>query len=101
MKLEVSLPERLYEETLVAAKALGLRRNKLFQTALEEFLERQRDEILTGSINRCIEKYGNDLSEEDEAWIAQGWETVRWCLEEYESDAKRGRTAPRRLSKRR
>ena len=101
MKFEVSLPERLWEETLVAAKALGLRRSKLVQTALEEFLERRRDEIATKSINRYIEKYGNDLSEEDEAWIAHGWETVRRCLEEYESDAKRGRTAPHKRSKRR
>lgn len=101
MKLNVSLSERLYEETLVAAKALGLRRNRLIQAALEEFLERRRDEIVTASINRYIEKYGNDLSEEDEAWIAHGWETVRRCLEEYESDAKRRRTPPRKQSKRR
>jgi metal-responsive CopG/Arc/MetJ family transcriptional regulator len=102
MKLSVSLPARLlYKEAGTAAKALGLSRNRLVQTALEELLERRRDEIVTGSINRYIEKYGNDLSEEEEVWIAQGQETVRQFLEEYESSTKRGRTAPRRQSKRR
>jgi hypothetical protein len=76
MKLSVSLSERLCKEAGAAAKALGVSRNKLVQTALKEFLERRRDEILTRSIDQCIEKYGSDLSEEDEAWIAQGQETA-------------------------
>ena len=101
MKHSVSLSEPLCKEAGAAAKALGMSRNKLVQTALKEFLERRRDEILTKSIDRYIEKYGNDLSEEEEAWIAQGQETARQFLEEYESSTKRGRTAPRRLSKRR
>ena len=101
MKLGVSLSERLCKEAGAAAKALGVSRNKLVQAALKEFLERRRDEILTKSIDRHIEKYGNDLSEEEEAWIAQGQETVRQSLEDYESSTKRGRTAPRKQSKRR
>jgi metal-responsive CopG/Arc/MetJ family transcriptional regulator len=101
MKLSVSLSELLCKDAGAAAKALGVSRNKLVQTALKEFLERRRDEILTKSINRNIEKYGNDLSEEDEAWIAQGQKTVLQFLEDYESSTKRGRTAPRRKSKRR
>ena len=101
MKLGVSLSERLCKEAGAAAKALGVSRNKLVQAALKEFLDRRRDEILTKSIDRHIEKYGSDLSEEEEAWIAQGQETVRQSLEEYESSAKRGRTAPREQSKRR
>ena len=65
-------------------------RNKLVQTALKEFLERRRDEILTNSINRNIEKYGNDLSEEDEAWIAQGQETVRQFLKRTNQSTNEG-----------
>ena len=53
MKLSVSLSERLCKDTGAVAKALGVWRNKLVQTALKEFLERRRDEILTKSINRA------------------------------------------------
>ena len=100
MKLSVSLPGRLCNEGEAVAKVLGVSRDKLVQIALKEFLERGRDEILTNSINRYIEKCGNDLSEEEEAWIAQGQETVRQFLED-ESSTKRGRTAPRRQGNRR
>ncbi len=101
MRIAVSIPDPLFKETAAAAKDLGLSRNKLIVTALEGFVQRRRDEGLTQSINRSIEKYGNDLSEEDEALIAHGQETVRRSLEEYESSTKRERTAPRRQSKRR
>jgi metal-responsive CopG/Arc/MetJ family transcriptional regulator len=100
MKLSVSVSKRLCKEAGAAAQALGVSRNKLIQTALKEFLERRRDEILTKSINRCIDKYGNDLSEEEEAWLALGQETIRQVFEEYESSTKRRRTARHRQSKR-
>jgi len=101
MRIAVSIPDLLFKEAAAAAKHLGLSRNKLIVTALKEFLERRRDELLTNSINRCIDKYGDDLSEEEEAWLALGQEPVRQVFEEYESSTKRGRTAPRRRSKRR
>jgi metal-responsive CopG/Arc/MetJ family transcriptional regulator len=66
MKTAVSIPDPLFKEAEAAAKALGLSRSKLIQAALEEFLKRRRDEEVTASINRYIEKYGADLSEEDE-----------------------------------
>lgn len=74
MKTAISLPDPLFAE--VAAKDLGVSRSKLIQTALEEFLKRRRDDALTESINRYIEKYGADLSKEDEAWLAHGYATV-------------------------
>jgi metal-responsive CopG/Arc/MetJ family transcriptional regulator len=101
MRIAISIPDPLFKEAAAAAKDLGLSRNKLIVTALEEFVQRRQDEALTQSVNRSIEKYGTDLSEEDEALIAQGQETVRRSLEEYESSTKRERTAPRRQSKRR
>jgi metal-responsive CopG/Arc/MetJ family transcriptional regulator len=42
MKLSVSLSQRLYKEAGAAAKALGVSRDKLLQTALKELLERPR-----------------------------------------------------------
>ena len=99
MRIAISIPDPLFKDAAAAAKDLGLSRNKLIVTALEEFVQRRHDEALTRSVNRSIEKYGTDLSEEDEASIAQGQETVRRSLEEYESSTKRERTAPRRQSK--
>lgn len=77
MKTAVSLPDPLFKETEAAAKALGLSRSKLIQTALEEFLKRRRDEEVTASINQYIEKYGAEVSEEDEAWLAHSREMLR------------------------
>ena len=77
MKTAISLPDKLFEEAETAAKGLGVSRSKLIQTALEEFLQRRRDEEVTASINRYIEKYGAELSEEDEAWLAHSREMLR------------------------
>ena len=44
MKTAISLPDTLFKEAEAAAKDLGLTRSKLIQTALEEFLQRRRDE---------------------------------------------------------
>jgi len=77
MKTAISLPDKLFEEAETAAKDLGVSRSKLIRTALEEFLQRRRDEDVTASINRYIEKYGAELSEEDEAWLAHNREMLR------------------------
>ena len=77
MKTAISLPDPLFEEAETAAKDLGLSRSKLIQTALEEFLKRRRDEAITESINRHLEKHGEELNEEDEAWLAHNREVLR------------------------
>ena len=77
MKTAVSIPDPLFKETEAAAKALGLSRSKLIQTALEEFLKRRRDEEVTASINRYIEKYGAELSEEDEILLEHARQMTR------------------------
>ena len=86
MKASISIPDPLFKEAEAAAKDLGLSRSKLIQTALEDFLRRRRDAEATASINRYIEKYGAELSEEDEVWIAHGQETVRRVLDELEAE---------------
>lgn len=77
MKTAISLPDPLFEEAEAAAKDLGVSRSKLIQTALEEFLKRRRDDAITESIDRYIAKYGSELSEEDEAWLAHNRELLR------------------------
>jgi predicted transcriptional regulator len=76
MKTAISLPDPLFEEAEAAAKDLGMSRSKLIQTALEEFLKRRREADLADAIDRYLAKHGNQLSAEDEAWLAQSWETV-------------------------
>ena len=98
MKIAVSFPDPLFKEADVAARALGLTRSKLIQTALEEFLQRRSDAEATASINRYIEKYGVEPSEEDEAWIAHGQTTMRRTLEELEAETPKGRRKTRRRS---
>ena len=100
MKTAIAIPDALFKEAEAAAKDLGFSRSKLIQTALEEFLQRRRDDKITKSINRYIEKYGAELSEEDEAWLAHGRVTVRRALEEDDAHCmarmKRRHTFPRR-----
>ena len=103
MKVAISIPNRLFKDAEAAAKGLGVSRSKLIQTALEYFLKHRREDALTESINRYIAKYGADLSEEDEAWMAHGQETVRRALEEDDAhctaSTNRRRTLPRRPHK--
>jgi metal-responsive CopG/Arc/MetJ family transcriptional regulator len=77
MKTAISLPNPLFEEAEATAKELGMSRSKLIQTALEEFLKRRRDDAITESIERYIAKYGSELSEEDEVWLAHNRELLR------------------------
>jgi metal-responsive CopG/Arc/MetJ family transcriptional regulator len=95
MRITISIPDPLFKEAEAAAKALGLTHTKLIQIALREFLQRRRDEEVTASINRYIEKYGAELSEEDEAWIAHGQATMLRTLEELEAEIPRGKRKKR------
>jgi len=77
MKTAVSLPDPLFTEAEAAAKHLGVSRSKLIQIALEEYLKRRRDEELTAQMNRHIEKYGADLTKEDEILLEHARQMVR------------------------
>ena len=48
-------PTRCSKRAEAAAKDLGLSRSKLIQTALEEFLQRRRDEEVTRCLNRSLD----------------------------------------------
>jgi metal-responsive CopG/Arc/MetJ family transcriptional regulator len=61
MKTAISLPAPLFEEAEEAAKDLGLTRSKLIQTALEEFLQRRREEKITAALNRSLAKHPDEI----------------------------------------
>ena len=77
MKTAVSLPDPLFDAAEAAAKHLGVSRSKLIQIALEEYLNRRRDEELTAQINRHIEKHGTDLTKEDEILLEHARQMTR------------------------
>ena len=60
MKTAVSLPDRLYEEAEKTAQAMGIPRSQLFAKALEEFIERHREENITERLNRVYPEAASD-----------------------------------------
>jgi metal-responsive CopG/Arc/MetJ family transcriptional regulator len=77
MKMSISLPDRMLKEADAAARKLKMSRSELIRRALREFLQLRRDKKITESINRYLAKYGNELSAEDEAWLAYGGQVLR------------------------
>jgi predicted transcriptional regulator len=57
MKVAISIPDALFKEAEAAAKALGISRSKLVQTALEAFLQRRREEKVTAALNRSFARH--------------------------------------------
>jgi Arc/MetJ-type ribon-helix-helix transcriptional regulator len=104
MKINLSLPARLHAEADAAAKDLGVSRSKLVRTALEEFLNERRNQAVAESVDRHISEHGNELGEEDEAWISYGQATEREELKDNDGRAapepKNMGKAPDRKSKR-
>lgn len=94
MKISISLPDGTLKEADAAARKLKVSRSELMQTALREFLRHRREAKMAVSINRYVAKHGNELSAEDEAWLAHSRATVRRVLEELEA-----RPRPRRKRK--
>ena len=57
MKVAISIPDALFKEAEAVAKALGISRSKLVQTALEAFLQRKREEKVTAALNRSFARH--------------------------------------------
>jgi len=57
MKFALSIPNALFTDAEAAAKALGISRSKLVQTALEAFLQRRREEKVTAALNRSFSRH--------------------------------------------
>ena len=52
MKTAISIPDKLFAEAELEAKRRGISRSKLYQTALERLIRRQRDEAVTEALTR-------------------------------------------------
>ena len=78
MKTAISLPDPLFEEAEAAAKDLGLSRSKLIQTALEEFLQRRRDEEVTAALNRSLAKHPDEVDPFVQELALETMRRVEW-----------------------
>ena len=67
MKTEVCLPDDLFETANQLAERLGVSRDELYATAIEEYLRAHRDAAITETLN-CI--YGEEDSSLKPALVA-------------------------------
>lgn len=57
MKTAISIPEKLFESAEQFARGRGMSRSELYATALRQYLEEHRGEMITG---RLDEIYGQE-----------------------------------------
>ena len=63
MKTAISVPDEVFEAADRTAKKLGVSRSELYSTAVHEYIERHKMEIVT---SRLDDLYASDSSELDE-----------------------------------
>jgi hypothetical protein len=78
MKIAVSIPDALFKEAEAAAKALGLSRSKLIQTALEVYLERRRANKVTAALNRSLAKHPDEIDPFLQHLVVEGMKRSEW-----------------------
>ncbi len=78
MKIAVSLPDGLFSRAEKAARRLGKTRSRLFQEAVEEYLNRRDPQSVTEAMNHTLDEVGAEV----DPWLksAQGaaLERVEW-----------------------
>ena len=74
MKVAISIPDALLKEAEAAAKALGISRSKLIQTALEAFLQRRREEKVTAALNRSYARHPPEV----DPFLLEGMKRTEW-----------------------
>ena len=62
MKTAISLPDRLFRSAEQLAARLGVSRSELYSKALDSFIERHRDELVTARLNEIYGPGGADSS---------------------------------------
>jgi hypothetical protein len=60
MKVEVCLRKKLFDRAEQLAKWKQMSRNRIYAAALREYIERHESAAITKSINRVIDKIGNE-----------------------------------------
>ena len=78
MKVAVSIPNTLFKKVEAAAKDLGVSRNKLIRTALEEFLQRRRGEEITAALNRSFAKHPSEVDPFLQYLAIEGMKRTEW-----------------------
>ncbi|MBI5831000.1 MAG: ribbon-helix-helix protein, CopG family [Armatimonadetes bacterium] len=65
MKTAVSVPDELYAEAERLARARGITRSSLYQEALRDYLQRERDDRMTEAINLVVDQIAEHGDDDD------------------------------------
>jgi hypothetical protein len=73
MRATVTIRDDLFEEADRVASRLGISRSRLYQAALESYLRRLNEDILTEQVNSLVERAGEPTDEAFRRYIARAW----------------------------
>jgi hypothetical protein len=62
MKTAISLPDRLFRSAEQLAARLGVSRSELYSKALDSFMEKHRDDLITARLNEVYGPGGSESS---------------------------------------
>ncbi|MGI8425343.1 MAG: hypothetical protein ACR2FO_01150 [Actinomycetota bacterium] len=78
MKIAVSLPDGLFSRAESAAQRLGKTRSRLFQEAVEEYLNRRDPPSVTEAMNRALADVGVEIDPWLQSAQSAALERVEW-----------------------
>jgi hypothetical protein len=73
MRATVTVDDTLFAEADRRAAELGLSRSGFYERALEYYLERLREEMLTNRMNRLLDKYDDGIDPGFASHVAEVW----------------------------
>lgn len=76
MKVAVSIPDCTFANAEAFARRRSLSRSRVYAKAIDEYLARYDDEDLTAMANAIADAMTQEDSEEQDAWLRVGAETV-------------------------
>lgn len=73
MRATVTIRDDLFEAADRVAERLGISRSRLYQTALEAYLRRLEEDVLTEQMNAAVERFDHASDEGFRRYIARTW----------------------------
>jgi hypothetical protein len=73
MRATVTIRDDLFEAADRAAKQLGISRSRLYQAAVEAYLRRLHEDVLTEQVNSLVARAGEPSDEAFRRYVARAW----------------------------
>ena len=73
MRATVTVDDALFAEADRRAAELGLSRSGFYERAIEYYLQRLREEMLTDRMNRLLDKHGDSIDPDFASHVAEVW----------------------------